>query len=180
MLTLALPGTGVTSDPYLADGFGCIQSGEKSNNSPRLSQKWHCSLNKNERYLRAYSYEVDAAIHSALRLLSDAPLHHSHCLGLLLRWDPSNPDPTLMLRARGADIMTFEQLEHVFTPGVGHGQGRLYRSPALSKLSERKLQGRSSITQTKLARKNYATRSTPLSSFSALSTKTMTTNCHAE
>ena len=51
-----------------------------------------------ERFKLGWSYELDAAVYSSLQLLSNTPLHKTHVLALLLTYDPTNPDPSLVLR----------------------------------------------------------------------------------
>lgn len=54
---------------------------------------------------------------SGLRLLSSEPLNYTHSIGILLRYDPRHPDPSLVFRPFDMGRYTFAELEDAFTPG---------------------------------------------------------------
>ncbi|KAL8278974.1 hypothetical protein RQP46_008643 [Phenoliferia psychrophenolica] len=49
-------------------------------------------------FLPEFSYELDAALFSALNLLTSSPLHTSHCLVIHLIYYPDHRDPSLVLQ----------------------------------------------------------------------------------
>ncbi|KAK4705545.1 hypothetical protein P7C70_g657, partial [Phenoliferia sp. Uapishka_3] len=82
----------------------------------------------------AYSDELTAAMFSALHLLSPKPLIYEECLCLLLRYEPQHPDPSLVLRVRGSDLYTFQEMQDAFTPGGHWGGSVLPPSKTVSSL----------------------------------------------
>ncbi|KAL8278945.1 hypothetical protein RQP46_008614 [Phenoliferia psychrophenolica] len=54
-------------------------------------------------FLPEFSYEIDAAMFSALNLLGSTPLNKSHCLTIVLVYNLSHPDPSLILQVEDAN-----------------------------------------------------------------------------
>lgn len=67
-----------------------------------------------KKYYREFPDEINAALYSSLRLSSDTPLHHTHCLSMYLTWDSETPDPTMNLRFTAAKLHTFQEVEEHF------------------------------------------------------------------